>query len=107
MCRLSFINLMGTEKVLVAGYSSVHGVWIMINPLLAPELRELLEKEDYDSLRDFCSSVEPGMVAEFLGALSPGELWKTLMVIGPQLRAAILAHLDQHTRAGLAGGIQG
>ena len=79
----------------------------MINPLLEPELRELLEKEDYDSLQNFCSSVEPGMVAEFLGALSPDELWKILMVIGPQLRVAILDHLDRHTRAGLIGGIQG
>ena len=79
----------------------------MINPLLAPELRELLEKEDYDSLRNFCSSVEPGMVADFLGALSPHELWKTLMVIGPQLRVAIVDHMDRHIRAGLIGEIQG
>jgi Mg/Co/Ni transporter MgtE len=73
----------------------------MINPLLAPELRELLEKEDYDSLRNFCSSVEPGMVAEFLGALSPGELWKTLMVIEPHLRVEILGHLDRDIREGM------
>jgi len=73
----------------------------MINTLLAPEIRELLEKKDYDSLRDFCSSVDPGTIAEFLGALSPAELSKALMIIEPRLRTEIFGNLDQDIQVGL------
>ena len=74
----------------------------MINTLLTPELRNLLKKEDYDTLRDFCSSLNPGTVAEFLGALSVDELLKSLIIIEPHLRAEILRHLDQDIQVGLA-----
>jgi Mg/Co/Ni transporter MgtE len=74
----------------------------MINTLLTPELRDLLKKEDYDTLRDFCSSLNPGTVAEFLGALSADELLKTLIIIEPHLRAELLRHLDQDIQIGLA-----
>lgn len=74
----------------------------MTNTLLTPELRELLENKDYDSLRNFCSSVDPETVAEFLGALSPDELSKTLMIIEPHLRTEIYGHLDRNIQAGLA-----
>jgi hypothetical protein len=33
--------------------------------MLTPELRDLFEKEGYDALRDFCSSINPATVAAF------------------------------------------
>ena len=74
----------------------------MINTLLIPELRDFLENEEYDVLRDFCSSLDACTVAEFLGGLSTGELLKALSILEPHLRAKISDHLDQDIRVGLA-----
>ncbi len=41
----------------------------MKNPLLVPELREMLSAHRIDELRDFCEFTPPEMTAEFLGAL--------------------------------------
>ena len=50
----------------------------MKNPLVAPELRELLSRKDTKSLRDFCASSQPEIVADFLSALSSNEVWNIL-----------------------------
>ncbi|MDY0170409.1 MAG: hypothetical protein RBS80_27945 [Thermoguttaceae bacterium] len=42
----------------------------MKNPLLVPEIRELLAEGNFDELRDFCEAGHPGIVAEFLSALT-------------------------------------
>jgi len=61
----------------------------MKSPLLAPELQEIIEKNDDKALQAFCASLHPASVAAFLGALSgqeisPGDilmaLWKELKV---------------------------
>jgi len=39
---------------------------MMVNPLLAPELRELLAEKSYGELCEFCDSIHPAQVAEFL-----------------------------------------
>jgi magnesium transporter len=74
----------------------------MKNPLLVPELRELLDKKDIKGLQDFCSSAHPGTVAEFLGALYPAEVWQVLTAIEPRLRAEIFGHLDEDLQVSLA-----
>ena len=68
---------------------------MMINTLLAPELKDLLKKEDYVTLNDFCSSLDPSTVAEFLEALSLDELLKVLLIIEPQRRLELLEHFGQ------------
>ena len=79
----------------------------MINTLLTPELRELIEKKDYDSLRDFCSSTDPCTVAEFIGALTPDDLMKILLIIDSTSRSEIIECLDQDIRTGLASFLKG
>ncbi len=67
----------------------------MKNPLLAPELREILSKRDVKSLKEFCKNSHPAIVAEFLSALEPKEIWEVLTLLEPELRAEIFSHLDQ------------
>jgi magnesium transporter len=74
----------------------------MKNPILAPELRELIEKNDNKALQSFCASVHPASVAEFLGALSGPEIWRVLTPLEPRLRAEIFGSLDQEIQVELA-----
>jgi magnesium transporter len=74
----------------------------MKNPLLLPEIRELLDKKDIRGLQGFCSSSHPGTVAEFLGALDAEEVWRVLTGLEPRLRAEIFGHLDENLQESLA-----
>jgi magnesium transporter len=78
----------------------------MKNPLLVPELRDFLVRKDIQGLRDFCISAHPGTVAEFLGALSLGEIWFVLTILEPRLRAEIFGNLDQEIQVGLADSLK-
>jgi len=68
------------------------------NPLLVPELRELLAAEDHTTLRDFCQETHPAAVAELIAALSHEEAWAVLRHAEPVLRAEIFSHLDEETQ---------
>ncbi len=70
----------------------------MVNPLLAPELRELLAEKNYRALCDFCQSFHPAQVAEFLSALTPQEIWEILRQLTPSQRGEIFSHLDQQVQ---------
>jgi magnesium transporter len=74
----------------------------MKNPFLAPELREVIEKNDEKALQQFCASLHPASVAEFLGALSSGEIWHVLNLLEPRLRAEIFGALDEDIQVELA-----
>lgn len=50
----------------------------MYDPLLLPELREMLIENDTRAMREFCEVFHPGVVAENLEALSPAECWRVL-----------------------------
>lgn len=66
----------------------------MKNPLLVPELREQIAGGNINYLRDFCESAPPGIVSEFLSALSPAEVWEVLRHIKVPLAADIFSYLD-------------
>ncbi len=65
------------------------------NPLLVPELREMLAASDTPSLRSFCESNHPAVVAELISALEVDEAWTVLKQADKQIRAAIFSHLDE------------
>lgn len=67
----------------------------MINPLLLPELREMLAEDDAEQLRAFCSELHPARTAEFIEGLSPDEVWRVLMHADLPIRAEIFGYLDQ------------
>lgn len=50
----------------------------MYDPLLLPELREMLLENDTRAMKEFCVVLYPGIVAENLEALTDEEVWKIL-----------------------------
>jgi len=73
----------------------------MKNPLLVPELREMIAENRLEDLRDFCSSTSPEVAAEFLGALTTAELRDVLGLLDPPERAEVFANLDDEARLAL------
>lgn len=65
------------------------------NPLLAPELRELLKKGNTKAIRTFCETGHPAHVAELISALSASEAWQILQSVDYPLRAEIFSHMDE------------
>lgn len=65
----------------------------MRNPLLVPDLRELIEAGEDDVLRDFFSDHHPAQVAEILDDFKPSEGDKVLDLLTPRLRAEVLGYL--------------
>ncbi|MCM8768087.1 MAG: magnesium transporter [Candidatus Omnitrophica bacterium] len=63
-------------------------------PLLVPEIREYLAQNNTEELKEFCETNSPAMVADFLSALEPDEVWAVLQSVSPQLRAEIFAYLE-------------
>jgi magnesium transporter len=66
----------------------------MKNPLLVPELREMITNGDAEMLREFCEAGHPAVVAELVSALSAQEAWDVLRHAGLPLRAEIFSHLE-------------
>jgi magnesium transporter len=66
----------------------------MINTLYLPELREMLELSDVDSLREFCTALHPARTAEFMEGLTAAEAWTVLQAADPATRVEIFGYLD-------------
>ncbi len=67
----------------------------MINTLLLPELREMLQTNDVAGLEDFCAAMHPARAAEFMEGLTPDETWAILRATDPERRASIFEYLDE------------
>ncbi len=75
----------------------------MKQSLLVPELRELLEANDMQTLRKFCERSHPETAAELLSGLEPGEIWRILQALPVGLRATIFSYFDLDEQVELAG----
>ena len=73
------------------------------NPLLAPELREMIAAGNDKILRDFCESGHPALVAEMISALSAEETWAVLGHVDLPLCAEIFSHLDDDLMVEMIG----
>lgn len=67
----------------------------MKNPLVVPELRDVIAAGDSRTLREFCEAGQPAVVADLISALSAVEVWEVLRHADPPLRAEIFSHLDE------------
>ena len=73
----------------------------MKNPLLVPEFREMLAKNDLDEIKEFCNTTPPAVVADFLGAMTPEENLEILLNITPEQRANIYSYYDTDVKMAL------
>jgi magnesium transporter len=67
----------------------------MINTLYLPELREMLELNDVDGLREFCTALHPARTAEFMEGLTAAESWTVLQAADSPTRVEIFGYLDR------------
>uniref|UniRef100_A0A7C4GGB2 Magnesium transporter MgtE n=1 Tax=candidate division WOR-3 bacterium TaxID=2052148 RepID=A0A7C4GGB2_UNCW3 len=75
----------------------------MKNPLLVPELRELVAEGQFEALREFCETTHPVVVAEMLSALEAAEAWEIMRHAAPALQAEVFTNLDQDRQVELLG----
>src|SRR5262245_14393203 len=73
----------------------------MRNPLLVPDLRELLHAGETAVLRDFLSDYHPARVAEVIEDLGPGEGDTVFGLLEPRPRAGVMSYLDHETQVRL------
>lgn len=73
----------------------------MKNPLLVPEIREMLNANRIEELQEFCVSTPPSVVADFLGALNDREIMEILFFLTPEARAGIFVSLDEDIKVTL------
>jgi len=73
----------------------------MKNPLLVPELREMLASNRIDEIRDFSTFTPPEAAAEFLAALDVDEQRDILRILGPDTSAPVFAAFDDEVKLAL------
>lgn len=76
----------------------------MKNPILIPELREMLRKRRFKLLQSFIEEAHPREVAEYLGLLRPSEIWKIINLTDVHTRAGIFSYLDLDVQADMVSG---
>jgi len=73
----------------------------MKNPLLVPEIRDLLSSNDLEEIIDFLTTTPPPIVADFLGALSAGEIHDILSHVSPEIRSSVFGNFDDDIKLSL------
>ena len=76
----------------------------MKNPILVPELRELLRKKRFAVLKEFIDEHHEREIAEYLGLLRPDEILRILNLTGLYKRAEIFSYLDMDVQVELVSG---
>ncbi len=77
----------------------------MINPLLLPELRELLAQQDYQTLTEVLQDMHPASAAELSEGLSVEEIWQLLEALPINLQAEIIPFYSPEVQQELVEGI--
>lgn len=67
----------------------------MINTLYLPELREMLQEQNAQELREFCEAIHPARAAEFMEGLTADEAWHVLQHAAPETRVQIFGYLQE------------
>ncbi|MSR56882.1 MAG: magnesium transporter [Planctomycetaceae bacterium] len=66
----------------------------MFDPLLLPELREMLLENDEPAMREFCDVFHAGVIAETLEALTNDEIWRVLLQAGLSRQVEIFEYIS-------------
>jgi magnesium transporter len=76
------------------------------NPLLVPELRQMLAEGEFQGLKEFCDSVHPAEVAELISPLTAEEVWAIISHANPETRAWIFSELDEDIQVEIVESLQ-
>lgn len=76
------------------------------DPILVPDLYEMLAVGDSKALRAFCESEHPATIAEFISLLSVEDIWDLLRYAGALLRSQIFTHLDEDLQQKIIGSLR-
>lgn len=76
----------------------------MTNPILAPELLELIDSGDRSKLMEAVEALHPAEMADFVAALDDADVWRFLSAIPQQQSAEIFSHFDLDRQVELASG---
>ncbi|MFM7591473.1 MAG: magnesium transporter [Isosphaeraceae bacterium] len=74
----------------------------MRNPLLIPDLQEIIRDGQADSLAEFFADYQPARIAEMMGDFAPAEQMAILEQIEPKERGEVFSYLDLETQVHLA-----
>lgn len=72
------------------------------NPLLIPDLQEIIRDGQADSLAEFFADYQPARIAEMMGDFAPAEQMAILEQIEPKERGEVFSYLDLETQVHLA-----
>jgi magnesium transporter len=75
-----------------------------MNPILAPELLELINSGDRAALLEALGEIHPAELAEFAAALDDADVWRLLGAFTHQQAADIFSHFDLDRQVALATG---
>lgn len=75
-----------------------------MNPLLIPELRELIQEKNVAELQNFLETLHPAQAAELIEGLKPEELSWVLEILHDDKEALIFEYLPEDTQYDLALG---
>jgi magnesium transporter len=75
-----------------------------MNPILAPELLELINSGDRAALLEALGEIHPAELAEFAAALDDADVWRLLGAFSHQQAADIFSHFDLDRQVALATG---
>jgi len=66
----------------------------MYNPLLLPDLREMIEESDVHGLQEFCTVLHPAVTAEVLDGLPGEDVWRVLSNCSLQRQAEVFEFIS-------------
>ena len=78
----------------------------MQDPLLNPELREYITNNNVEALRAFAEKTAPAVMAEYLLAFEPAEVWRVIRALKPAVGAEIFTFLDDDVQMEIAATIK-
>ncbi len=70
--------------------------------ILMPELRELLQNNDVEILKEFCESSHPAEIADVISGLEPEEIWQILLMLQSDIRIEIFSYLPDDIQLDIA-----
>jgi magnesium transporter len=77
----------------------------MKTPLVVSDLRNLITSGNAKSLKNYCESSHPVVVAEMISSMTTGEAWDVLRHAGYQTRSDIFSHLNDELQVEIIGAL--